>query len=354
MKRKVVFIFLITCLRFLFAHDYKYLDNVKTKYKLVKIPEKKIYIGITEVTQSLYQEILGVNPSWYCYNNPNLIKLKYELEDLKKLVGDDTGQLPVESISWYDAIYFCNKLSEKCNLTPVYSIKGETDVSKWEYIPADKPHWWGEIEDYEYIEQNLYADGYRLPTKEEWMYALNPEEYTKNNIHEYAWQLGVDGYTHPVGLKKSNLYGLYDMIGNVEEYCWDSDPNDLHGKLSIGLYSSTTESIINENYNEANVSNSGTGIRIVCSFNNPNIIVNKIMIINENLRLRNKEETSSKVITIMQAGTKVKILAIGKSEEIDGIISNWVKVEIQEGAKDKNNKKIKAGTIGWCYGGYLR
>ena len=98
MKRKVVFLFLITCLRFLFAHDYKYLDNVKTQYKLVKIPEKNIYIGITEVTQSLYQEILGVNPSWYCYNNPNLMKLKYELEDLKNLLEMIQDSFPSKAL----------------------------------------------------------------------------------------------------------------------------------------------------------------------------------------------------------------------------------------------------------------
>ena len=55
----------------------------------------------------------------------------------------------------------------------------------------------------------------------------------------------------------------------------------------------------------------------------------------------------------MQAGTKVKILELGKVEKIDGISSNWVKVEVQPWAKDRDGKAIKAGTVGWCYGGYL-
>ena len=55
----------------------------------------------------------------------------------------------------------------------------------------------------------------------------------------------------------------------------------------------------------------------------------------------------------MQAGTKVKILELGKAETIDGINSNRVKVEVLSGAKDCDGKPIKAGIVGWCYGGYL-
>ena len=84
-----------------------------------------------------------------------------------------------------------------------------------------------------------------------------------------------------------------------------------------------------------------------------NVAVNKEMTCSDNLRLRSEEATSSKVITTMQKGTKVKILKLGKAETIDGITSNWVQVEVLADAKDKDGKSIKAGTIGWCYGGYL-
>ena len=63
--------------------------------------------------------------------------------------------------------------------------------------------------------------------------------------------------------------------------------------------------------------------------------------------------TITQVITVMSAGTKVKILELSKAENIDGINSNWVKVEVQAGAKDRDGRAIRAGTIGWCYGGYL-
>ncbi len=85
-----------------------------------------------------------------------------------------------------------------------------------------------------------------------------------------------------------------------------------------------------------------------------NVAKNKTMLVNENLKLRSGEATSTQVLTVMSAGTKVKILELGKAETIDGISSNWVKVEVQKGAKDRDGNPIKAGTVGWCYGGYLK
>ena len=83
------------------------------------------------------------------------------------------------------------------------------------------------------------------------------------------------------------------------------------------------------------------------------ITPNQLKSVNENLKLRSGEATTTPVLTVMSAGTKVKILELGKAETIDGISSNWVKVEVQFGAKDRDGKPIKAGTVGWCYGGYL-
>ena len=85
-----------------------------------------------------------------------------------------------------------------------------------------------------------------------------------------------------------------------------------------------------------------------------NVEKNKTMTVSENLKLRSGEATSTQVLTVMQAGTKVKILELGKPETIDGINSNWVKVEVLSGAKDRDGRAIRAGTVGWCYGGYLK
>lgn len=83
-----------------------------------------------------------------------------------------------------------------------------------------------------------------------------------------------------------------------------------------------------------------------------NVTLGKLMTASDNLRLRSGEETSSAVITTMLKGTTVKVVKLGKQETIDGITSNWVQIEVQNG-KDRDGKKIKEGTIGWCFGGYL-
>ena len=83
-----------------------------------------------------------------------------------------------------------------------------------------------------------------------------------------------------------------------------------------------------------------------------NVSVNKTMSVTENLKLRSGEATTTSVLTVMSAGTKVKILELGKEEIIDGIKSNWVKVEVISG-RDRDGNKLKSGMTGWCYGGYL-
>ena len=78
-----------------------------------------------------------------------------------------------------------------------------------------------------------------------------------------------------------------------------------------------------------------------------------IMTVKENLRLRSGESTTTQVLAVMQAGSKVKILNIGDDTWIDGMRGFWMKVEVQEGAKDRDGKPIREGTVGWCFGGYL-
>ena len=87
-------------------------------------------------------------------------------------------------------------------------------------------------------------------------------------------------------------------------------------------------------------------------FAETNVSINKEMYVKENLKLRAEESTSASVLAVMQAGTKVKIIEIGKEAVIDSIRSNWVKIEVLEG-KNTSGKIIEQNTIGWCYGGYL-
>jgi len=74
----------------------------------------------------------------------------------------------------------------------------------------------------------------------------------------------------------------------------------------------------------------------------------------DNLRLRASGSTAGKPVVTIGKGTQVKVLSIGTEQTIDGITSNWVQVEVQAGAKDRDGKPITAGTVGWCFGGYLQ
>lgn len=192
----------------------------KSSLVMVKVPGKDYSISRTEVTQKLYESVMGENPSYFCRDNEGLDE--YELKNLKR----NTSNYPVENVSWYDAIYFCNKLSAKKGLQPVYAVNGETNVRKWDYEPHNEDEIYGDIT------QNIFANGYRLPTVEEWLHAAKGgEDYTysgSDDIDKVAWYKdNCNDVTHPVAQKKSNGYGLYDMSGNVMEWCWDYYGSDL-------------------------------------------------------------------------------------------------------------------------------
>lgn len=175
----------------------------------------------TEVTQKLYRDVMGTNVSHF--------------------KGEER---PVEEVSWYDAIVFCNKLSVLAGLEPVYSLDGSTDTSTWGNIPRiDAPE--SEKARWNSIEWNDKASGYRLPTEAEWEYAAKGGVYTTTDtlysggdvIAAVAWNADdPSGETHNVATKSPNVLGLFDMSGNVWEWVWDwygnyhvSDSNNPKG-----------------------------------------------------------------------------------------------------------------------------
>ena len=167
-----------------------------------------------------------------------------------------------------------------------------------------------------------------------------------------SWEYNnSDWKTHDVAKKAPNELGLYDMSGNVSELTWTRIC--CGGSFNSGDLYEESDSICWKGYEEKVWGPSNElGFRIVRSAP-VSIAPKKIMTVGENLKLRSGEATSSKVLAVMQAGARLRILELGKAETIDGISSNWVKVEVQADAKDVDGKSIENGLVGWCYGGYL-
>lgn len=216
---------------------------------MIEVPGENIYMLASPVTQKLYESIMERNPSHFQDNKMN----------------------PVENVSWYKAICFCNYLSMIDEKEPVYNINGMTDPNEWSFEYYDHPLYAKGITHMEYdgvslIEMNEYADGYRLPTYDEWGAAV--DDSADDGWAPYGGSGHIydpSGCTHPVMQKEPNSFGFYDLYGNVWEWVWDTDPDDPYAHYFRGNSWRTTFS---------NIYHSGTyrawkrkktlGFRVVC------------------------------------------------------------------------------------------
>lgn len=164
---------------------------------------KSYYLGKYEVTQEIWTKITGKKPFTFPNCGP---------------------KCPVESITWCDAVIFANLFSAQQKLDPVYSLKGQKTVFTVDMFGMDQMKCSGFAAR---VQANHNANGYRLPTEAEWVHAAKAKGKNRyagsDNPDLVSWYRKTSNHRpHHIGKLQPNQWGLYDMTGNVWEWCWNN------------------------------------------------------------------------------------------------------------------------------------
>ncbi|MFZ3196506.1 MAG: SUMF1/EgtB/PvdO family nonheme iron enzyme [Bacillus mycoides] len=176
---------------------------------MVKIPAGKVELRDDRIKKEWQVQIKPFLLAKYVVT----AELYYAITN-RALNGNENGNKPVVNISWNDAIAFCNLLSKKAGLTEYYSIS----------------------DDGQKVSCNVESKGYRLPFEAEWQYACKAGTtgYTYGELQKIAWyNENSSGQIHDVGKKEPNAWGVYDMLGNVWEWCYDLYDEKVYGSYRI-------------------------------------------------------------------------------------------------------------------------
>ena len=385
MKKKAVLTFIIFLPVFIFCNDIEYvitnnegLDELIKINTQIKVNEEDIFYSVNNKAAQTHLYVK--------YNNKNirLTQKNVELSKSKKIFSDS-------NFREYIPVWYFTALKEK-NRDIIFSNqpkwtaiknKKNIDASPWEDFEST---FWPES----FTINNIYFFLFRgqefpiskIESEKEifkvYIHRTNdsyitndypyPDEYEKCINDEYfvlllkfdgdyadVWINTEDSYIGKYALASYeiclNIKNLMNGNHNYTNITWPRHADGTSDYEDITPAAANETADMEEAANETATEHAELAEEITIP--KPAPAIGKTAVVTENLRLRTSDKTTAEVVTTLAARTRVKVLAPGREDTIDGIASNWVQVSVLDGAKDKDGNAVAAGTKGWLFGGYL-